>query len=266
MISSKLMGGLGNQMFQIAAAHALALRNNTESGFDLSQCYTPAQGNKASKYRENIFKNINDVSINANYINNLIYDDLDKIYKENSFSYNEIPFIIDIYMIGYFQSEKYFLDYKNEILNLFSITDTTLVNDYLYGFKFMNRPITAVHVRRGDYLNHPEFHPVLSIKYYQEAMKQIGDSSFIFISDDMEWVKNNFRGPNIWYSNFTDEINDFKLLTLCDNNIIANSSFSWWGAYLNKNPNKKIIAPKKWFGPLGPQDTQDLIPSDWSII
>jgi hypothetical protein len=94
----------------------------------------------------------------------------------------------------------------------------------------------------------------------------MGDVDFIFVSDDMNWVKENFKGNNIFYSDNSEEILDLTLMSICDNNIIANSSFSWWGAFLNENPNKKVIAPSKWFGPEGPSDTQDIYPTEWITI
>jgi len=256
MISSNLKGGLGNQMFQIAAAHALALRNNTTSCFDFNSCHTPLQGNPSSKYLNNIFSKIRNV--NVRYWRG--------VYNEPKFSYEELPDLPELVLNGYFQSEKYFSDFKKEIIELFDISELETINDYLLGFRKMGVPITAIHVRRGDYLKNPEFHPVCSVEYYKKAMEEIGESNFIFVSDDMEWVKENFKGHNIWYSNFTDEISDFKLMACCDNNIISNSSFSWWAAYLNKNSNKKVIAPKKWFGSKGPNDTQDIIPNNWLTI
>ncbi len=250
------MGGLGNQMFQIAATYALALRNGDECGFDLHNCYTPLQGSASDRYKSNILSNVrNIVNIKSEFY-----------YNEPNFAYNEIPYSKDLLINGYFQSEKYFSDFKAEILKLFKISDTKMVEDYLIGFRKMGVPITAVHIRRGDYIKNPDFHPVCEIEYYQKAMETLKETHFIFISDDMKWVTENFNGPNIWYSNFTDEINDFTLMALCDNNIIANSSFSWWAAYLNKNENKRIIAPSKWFGPKGPQDTQDLLPESWIKI
>lgn len=256
MISSHLQGGLGNQLFQIAAAHALALRNNTTSCFDLDSCNTPLQGNPSNKYRNNILAKVKNVHVQY----------WRGTYNEPTFSYVELPNIPELVLNGYFQSEKYFIDYKQEIIDLFDMSESKLVSDYMLGFRKMNVPVTAIHVRRGDYLKNPEFHPVCSLEYYTNAMSEIGESNFIFVSDDMEWVKDNFKGHNIWYSNFTDEISDFKLMASCDNNIISNSSFSWWGAYLNPNPNKVVVAPKKWFGPKGPQDTQDIIPNNWVII
>ena len=79
----------------------------------------------------------------------------------------------------------------------------------------------------------------------------------------MSWVKENFIGDNFFYSQYDNEILDLSLMSICDNNIISNSSFSWWGAYLNKNKNKTVIAPNQWFGPNGPKDTQDIIPENW---
>ena len=179
MISSHLQGGLGNQMFQIAAAHALALRNNTASCFDLAGCYTPLQGNPSTKYRNNILSKITQANITY-------YRD---VYYEPNFSYSEIPNKKNLVLSGYFQSEKYFSDYKKEIIDLFDMSESKLVSDYLLGFRKMNVPVTAVHVRRGDYLKNQEYHPVCSVEYYTKAMTEIGESNFIFISDDMEWVK-----------------------------------------------------------------------------
>lgn len=256
MISCNLQGGLGNQMFQIAAAYALALRNNTTSCFDLSGCYTPLQGNTSIKYINNFFSKLN----------NFKNDNCNKIYNETKFSFEKIPDEKELILNGYFQSEKYFKDFKNEIINLFNIPESEEIKKYLLEFHNKNKPITVVHVRRGDYLNNLLFHSVCSAEYYMKAMNKIGESNFIFVSDDMEWVKENFKGENIWYSNFTDEINDFLLMVYSDNIVISNSSFSWWGAYLNKNPNKTIIAPKNWFGPKGPKDIKDIIPNNWLIL
>jgi hypothetical protein len=96
-------------------------------------------------------------------------------------------------------------------------------------------------------------------------MDEFKNSSFIFISDDMEWVKNNFKGDNIFYSPLKDAILDLTLMTVCNNIIIANSTFSWWGAYLNKK-NKKVISPKIWFGHRGPKDYFDIVPNNWIKI
>lgn len=256
MVTCKLMGGLGNQMFQIATTYAYALRHDLSCSFDLNDCYTPNQGSTSINYKDNIFLKIR----------NEVPTGITKQYHEPKFSYDEIPVSDNMLLYGSFQSEKYFSDYQEEIQNLFVIPYALkqVVNDYLENIGIsLDRPITSVHVRRGDYLGFSGFHPTCSLEYYTKAMEAFKGSQFIFISDDMSWVMKNFKGKNIFYSNMGSEVLDLVLQTKCDNNIIANSSFSWWGAYLNKNPNKVVIAPSQWFGPTGHKDTQDIIPDNW---
>jgi hypothetical protein len=246
MISCNLQGGLGNQMFQIAATIALSLRNNDKSCFNFSTCNTPLQGNPSNKYKDTIFSKIC----------NQPFFFSEKQYFEPKFSYTEISYHNNLLLNGYFQSEKYFEDFKDNIIDTFVISD------------IVKKPInnlTSVHIRRGDYLNLQHFHSICDISYYKKAMDTIG-GNFLFFSDDMEWVRENFQGDNIFYSQNNDEVLDLSLMTLCDNNIIANSSFSWWGAYLNQNSNKIVISPKEWFGPKGPKDIQDILPENWVKI
>lgn len=249
MITSFLQGGLGNQMFQISACVALALENEEEYLFDFENCYTPNQGNPSKKYEKNIFRNVPNRQ-------NIISE---KTFHEETFSYKKINFTKNLSLNGYFQSEKYFESYREQIKKLFITENVELPCD---------GKTTSVHIRRGDYVSNPEYHNVLSKTYYEEAIKLIGDGFFIFFSDDIQWVKENFNSKNYIYSESSDEIIDFYMMSKCENNIISNSSFSWWAAYLNKNKNKKVISPthKNWFGRRGPQDTQDLIPIEWIQI
>jgi hypothetical protein len=243
MISCSLQGGLGNQMFQISATIALALKNNDDACFNFNDCYTPLQGNPSNNYKDTIFKNIC----------NRPFFISEKTYFEPKFSFSEIPYHKNLLLKGYFQSEKYFKDYSEEIINTFVLSNSIV------------KPVdnlTSVHVRRGDYLKLSPFHSVCGVDYYKNAMDIIG-GNFLFFSDDIEWVKKNFKGNNIFYSENNDEVLDLSLMSVCDNNIIANSSFSWWAAFLNKNKNKKVISPSSWFGETGPKDTQDIIPSNW---
>jgi hypothetical protein len=257
MISTKLQGGLGNQMFQIAAAYALAKENNDICGFDFDSCYTPQQGKTASVYKQNIFKKIPEIK---NY-------KFENFYLELGFAFNRIPYKKNLFLTGSFQSQKYFLNYSDDIKNLFYINNQK-IEEYVKFLDFENSTFTSVHVRRGDYLNsrNLNFHFTCDLNYFQEAIKKIKNSKFIFFSDDMNWVKDNFVSDNYFYSPFDDELDDLSLMSLCHNNIISNSTFSWWAAFLNKNKNKKIIAPKKWFADKGHQDYQDVIPSDWITI
>lgn len=248
MIGTLLQGGLGNQMFQIAATVALAKRNNDEACFNFDYCTTPLQGNPSNKYKDVLFSKIcnrNDVKFSS-------------FYNEPKFSYTEIPYQENLLLKGYFQSYKYFLDFEKEIQDLFTLPTNIFENTI--------PNLTSVHVRRGDYIRLQNYHGVCPKEYYQKAMELMGDVNFIFVSDDMNWVKQNFKGDNIFYSDSTEELLDLTLMSICTNNIISNSSFSWWGAFLNKNPNKKIIAPSQWFGPEGPKDTQDICPTEWITI
>ena len=248
MIGTLLQGGLGNQMFQIATTVALAKRNNDEACFNFDYCTTPLQGNPSNKYKDVLFSKIcnrNDIKFSS-------------LYNEPKFSYTEIPYEENLLLKGYFQSYKYFLDFEKEIQDLFTLPTNI--------FKNTISNLTSVHVRRGDYIRLQNYHGVCPKEYYQKAMGLMGDVDFIFVSDDMNWVKQNFKGDNIFYSDSTEELLDLTLMSICTNNIISNSSFSWWGAFLNKTPNKKIIAPLQWFGPEGPKDTQDICPTEWITI
>jgi hypothetical protein len=189
----------------------------------------------------------------------------ESLYNEKKFSYNEIPYKDKMVLNGYFQSEKYFSDYIPETKKLFNLSEE-YCDKVIKHNKSLPKKVTSVHVRRGDYLNNLEYHTPCDVDYFNKAIELIGDSYFIFFSDDIEWVKENFKGKNFIYSNNQNEIEDFTFMTQCDNNIISNSSFSWWAAYLNDNKEKKVIAPQKWFGPKGPKDTQDIIPSEWIIL
>lgn len=260
MITSFLQGGLGNQMFQIAAAYSLSRELGVDCAFSFNKCYTPAQGNTSNKYADNIFKNINNQDLNLHSF---------KQFRQPRFAYDEIPKVDNLMLYGDFQSEKYFEKYSDEIKKLFHLDEEGMkkAKEFLTDEISEEGKITAVHVRRGDYLTKPNYHPTCGVEYYKKAMEILDDGNmeFVFISDDIKWCKENFKGENIHYSPFTNEIDDLYLLIQCDNHIIANSSFSWWGAYLCP-VNNKVIAPSIWFGPQGPRDTWDVYLNDWIKI
>jgi hypothetical protein len=220
-------GRLGNQLFQIAATYGLAIKNS-----DISKFY---------KWEySNFFKNPIDQSLSISEITSS--------YSEPFFHFKDIPYRRGLDLIGYFQSEKYFSHCKNDIRNIFEFKDSLSKEE---DFEFLNEAC-SVHVRRTDYLSLSDYHPFPGLEYYQRAMdhmRGLGINKFIFFSDDIEWCKNNFgfRG-SIEYSEGNTNIRDLYLMSKCRHNIIANSSFSWWGAWLNKNPEKTIIAPSLWFG------------------
>ena len=247
MVTSKLSGGLGNQLFQIAAGYSLSVDNNVDFSININECDTQNQGFVAKKYENTLYKNI---IKNSDII-------CDNVYAEIDFSYNEIPYTKDMCILGYFQSEKYFKHNTKKIFDLFDIRNVDLNN------LRDNKEITSVHIRRGDYLSKPNIHPTCSIEYYESSMNMFNNTQFLFFSDDINWCRETFKGDNYIFSDNNDELLDFEMMSSCDNHIIANSTFSWWSAYLNPNMNKKIISPKKWFGDYGPENVNDLLPNNW---
>jgi hypothetical protein len=170
-------------------------------------------------------------------------------------------------LIGYFQSEKYFIDYRDELLELFKPTKE--IDDYIeqkYG-KILNRKTCSLHVRHGDYLQLSNHHPPCSIQYYIESIKKFDNNTlFIVFSDDISWCKSVFKGDNFFFIEGEEDYIDLYIMSKCLDNIIANSSFSWWGSWLNPNKNKKIISPLKWFGVFDIKDQKDIIPNNWIKI
>ncbi len=254
MVCCNLKGGLGNMLFQIASAYAISVENNDTLIIDEKKSHKVH--NNIDFYKKNIFRKLTyEKCYNEN------------TYNEKYFHYNKINYQKNILIDGYFQSEKYFSNHKKDILNLFSIDENSnLYINNKYG-SILNDETCSIHIRRGDYLNLPNYHPICEKEYYIKAIDKFkSNTKFLIFSDDINWCKNNLIGNNfIFIENEFDYI-DIWLMSLCKNNIIANSTFSWWGAWLNKNENKKIISPKKWFGPLINHNTKDLIPNTWITI
>jgi hypothetical protein len=223
------MGRLGNQLFQIATTISTANRYNTEAKF------------YKWKYSD-FFKNKIDQGLNSDLIRDFF------IYRESSFNYKNIENRGNMDLLGYFQSERYFMDNPEKVRYYFDFIDE--LNDGSIGQDFNS---CSIHIRRGDYLNVSDYHPFPGMEYYKKSiyyMRDIGVNKFYVFSDDIEWCKNEFKEfLDLHYIEGNTNIKDLCLMSSCKNNIIANSSFSWWGAWLNKNTDKKIIAPKIWFGP-----------------
>lgn len=240
MVTTKLWAGMGNQMFMIAAAMGYAKKHNTS-------CFLP-RNTISPHIWKTYFPQFPVQDCPSHYFT----------YKEPSHSYNEIPFNKHIQLEGYFQSEKYFEHCRQDIIN---------------AFQFPWKPLdgfVSIHVRRGDYLNYPDRHPVVSIDYLRDSilyMAEKGYKSFVVCSDDIQWCKKTFsgvEGASFSYSNSGDHYQDLSLMSCCTHNIISNSTYSWWAAWLNQNPDKIVIAPEVWFGPGNSHlDTKDLIPEGW---
>jgi len=256
MVTAFLQGGLGNQMFQIGAAYALARLHGDQAVFNFDQCYTPLQGKLSSNYSNGFFRNFSHSALLT----------IEHVYHESGHAFQVIPYKPNLQIRGYFQSEKYFAAYRDELSTKFCLPPENTANARHF-LENMPGTTVAVHVRRGDYVRSPHVHPLCPVTYYQQALDLFGDeAAFVFISDEIQWVRERVRGSRVFYSPFEDELDDMALMIHSDHVVIANSSFSWWGAYLNRNPNKRIIAPRIWFGPAGPKDQDDIIPEGWLKI
>jgi hypothetical protein len=248
-VSIELKGRLGNLMFQIAALESYCRKHGYEPVYVHSK--------ESIKYQNNIFVNI---KFSLNYPENY------KIGKWNNFKYTEIPRINCNALIAgecYFQSEKYFD--PNIVRELFSIKE-----DARQKILLLYPEITkyvALHVRRGDYVKYPDHHPLCSLSYYERAMQLFPNKTFLVFSDDIDWCKQNLKNNNlIFVENNLLDYEELHAMSLCSDNIIANSTFSWWGAYLNYNKDKVVVAPKNWFGHSVPVDTIDLCPDSWKKL
>ena len=198
-------------------------------------------------------------------------EEVEYYYLEPHFAYSTIPYHDNMEIRGWFQSEKYFIDHKEQIIDLFSPSPEIL--NYLRSkyAHIVNHPMSvAIHYRSYAKEDpHEQVYAHLSPKYYKAAMDQFPeDALFVIFSQDMAWCKEHLAPlkKNILFIEQESYYHDFYLMTLCKNNIICNSTFSWWAAYLNKNPNKKVFAPLHWFSPSYHHDTRDLIPDSWTLI
>ncbi len=180
------------------------------------------------------------------------------------------------YIEGYWQSEKYFKEIENIIRKEFTIKCGEDSLNKKMSKVILEKSSISIHVRRGDYVENPvtkEFHGVCSLNYYYSAIKKITDvvknPHFFIFSDDPQWAKKNLKisypVTYVTHNLGKKDFEDLRLMSLCKHHIVANSSFSWWGAWLCKNPNKIIYAPIKWFRN-AKNNTKDLIPETWDRI
>ena len=179
------------------------------------------------------------------------------------------------YLLGYWQSEKYFADYSDEIREDFTFKSPLSERNSDLANQISSVNSVSVHVRRGDYVTNAKnaFIGVCPLSYYEQATEliksRVESPVFFVFSDDMDWVKSNLKldvkTVMVNHNSGSESYNDMRLMSMSKHHIIANSSFSWWGAWLNPNPEKIVIAPKKWFRN-GEFDTSDLIPSNWIRI
>lgn len=289
MIVVRLMGGLGNQMFQYAAGRALALKHNVSLSLDLSFLKAHA----GDQYTQRHFE-LDQFSIAATIATEKELDLFSaaprgflhklfgkqnqyKIYNESSSSYNPASEMLqdNVLLNGFWQSEKYFGAIGETIRADFMPTFSFSEADEKLISRLRAENSVALHVRRGDYVSlksASEYHGICSIDYYNAAIEKIRqnvkEASFYIFSDDLDWCRENFKhlGSAVFVKNETGNSGcDLLMMSYCKHNIIANSSYSWWSAWLNNNRSKMVIAPAQWFAPHVPVN-RDLIPPGWTRI
>jgi hypothetical protein len=290
MIIVKLMGGLGNQMFQYAAGKSLAVKNNSELLLDTSS-FDAVTDNITKRKFELSCLHVNEEMATAQQVQKFekpslltrVINKTRPYYKKSVYYEPHFHFDPNFFkaspgtmLVGYWQSEKYFSSISSVIRDNFAIKNKLSAATLNIYEQASGTNSVSIHIRRGDYISNPEtkrVHGSCDLEYYEKAIETLIERSgvthlFIF-SDDISWARQNIRSSLttvfVDHNGEQQAYEDLYLMSNCKHNIIANSSFSWWGAWLNNNPGKNVIAPKKWFNDF-PADTKDLYPSNWITI
>lgn len=293
MVISQIIGGLGNQMFQYAAGKALAEFYGVEFKIDISGFkeykehgyFLDKLAISAPVADENEIAPFFKYKPPSGRILKLALEKFDflipygtkKIFFEPYFNFNRRFFKLpaNIYLSGYFQSEKYFKNIEAVIRKEFVLKEKAgeLYKELANSINNVNS--VSIHFRRGDYVTNQSLNKVFGtppLNYYYAAVEKIikttKDPHFYIFSNDLEWVKNNFKltlPATYVFSPFIKNYEELFLMSACKHNIVANSSFSWWGAWLNNHPDKIVVAPKQWLQ-WKKINTQDIVPLDWVRI
>jgi hypothetical protein len=252
MIVTRLKGGLGNQLFQYATTRNAAIKHECEFYFDTSYFEKTKNGY-------------------------LCLDKFDnaqlKFWKgkcglpkfTDDFNFKEIP--DHVYLTGWWQSEKYFKDIRDTLLE--ELDFSRQIKKYIIKkYPEIRENSVTMHIRRGDYVLKTDQYVMQTFDYYKSAYEYLNDKNIkIFIlSNDIPWCKENLKFDNICYVEENNDIIDLCIMSMCNHNIISNSTFSWWGAWLNNNLYQTVIAPLKWFGPAMQINDSDIVPENWTKI
>ena len=292
MIIVKLKGGLGNQMFQYAFGRIVALESNSVLKLDITGFKDDKVfGRKYSIACFNIIKNIATekdlkklkILTGKSYISKFIrlaikikpYYSRYVIYERKTHKYDSRIFqkkYQNVYFDGYWQNEKYFKDIEDIIRKEFILKETLKNGNLNLANKIQDTNSASIHLRKYDDIPEDDM-SMLSLNYYHKAVKYLSERfnnlHFFIFSDNPEWAKKTLKlscpTTFVEHNKNDKDYEDLRLMSLCKHQIIANSSFSWWAAWLNENTDKIVIAPKKWFRNYH-RDTSDLIPNRWIQI
>jgi len=278
LVKVSIVGGLGNQLFQYAFGRAISEKYGEDLYLDL---FYIKKGNFFKSMTVRSF-DLDNYSINSKKMS--ILDSLllrnfslkNKFIEEDTF-FDKSVFINHFdWFVGYWQSYKYFNDIRDKLL--VELTPKKLSSNSIKSVQQIAKcNSVSVHIRRGDYLNKTNsnfFFDLVNSNYYKDAINLVSEKVkkpvFFVFSDDLSWVKSNMNfGKNkinfVDFNGYKNAFEDMYLMSKCKHNIIANSTFSWWGAWLNQNKNALIISPKKWFSDKK-KSTKDLIPKNWVRI
>ena len=276
MITCNLMGGLGNQIFQIFATISYAIKSKSQFKFINVESLGGGSTTVRNTYWKTFFSNMRPFLMPSMPAVTVI--------REIGFPYNELPvremINKDVLIYGYFQSYKYFQDNYNIICRMVGINKMkealllklNLSNDY------MENNI-SMHFRIGDYKKIQEYHPLATYEYYERSLQYLQTQNptktfnVLFFCEDVDYDevaviinKLTVKFPSYNFARASNTLSDWEqmlLMSCCHHNIIANSSFSWWGAYFNAFTDKRVYYPSAWFGPAARNDTRDLCPGDW---
>lgn len=286
MIITRITGGLGNQMFQYAIGKAIAKKRADEFKLDIS--FYPKQTLRKYELNQfNIEENIaNDdeivklagnqntwfkikrrLGLNPKRPKSYFVEKETAVFDKDIFAYQD-----DIYLDGYWQNETYFKGLRDDILKDFTLKNDISNEAKKYLEDIQNSQSVSLHVRRGDYVQNAHtnsVHGTCDLEYYQKAIKHIEQNienpNFYIFSDDIVWCKENFGflENKVFVDDTKSAFDDLELMKNCKHNIIANSTFSWWGAWLNKHNEKIVVAPKVWWVS---RDYKNIACEDWILI
>jgi hypothetical protein len=245
-IIPSLGGRLGNNLFMIAHAYAKGLEFNKQVVVCKSQL--AYEGNDYSTNICSKLEFIDTFDDNKNYNRSVPSDDKHTVY------------------FGYYQSEQYFDKYSENIKSLFG-APLDFINRIRAEIPVIfEKKVTVINVRRGDYLHYPNYHPTVTPQYIYKALELIPSEHYLIASDDIPWCKENLQLPNVTYLEGYKSHEQLWILSLCHHYVISNSSFSWWAAYLSRNPGKIVVAPETWFGPECPHKWNTMYCKDWIVL